>query len=232
MPTYLIFIPIVLITVGIIFSIIMNKKSKAHGAEVNMDEERRQYNHYKTELLDEKFSFLKKWMKGAPIDAFTSASIPTTTSQKAKEFLMDTTKNMALSAVGLKLNRVETECFLVLSGPELHFFTTDVDGDVDEYFVFDAFRLEKGFMEFKGAKTPDLLTKQTNSKEYLPNIYLLSFNLNNDVFSLEIHDRLKTNTSMQEMLTGKYFKEMVKHQVVGEVLVNELMKKYNNLKVN
>jgi hypothetical protein len=232
MPTYLILIPIVLITIGIIFSIIMNKKSKAISAEVNMDDERKQYNYYKNELLDGKFSFLKKWIKGAPIDAFTSATIPTTPSQKAKEFLSDATKNMALSVVGIKLNRVETECFLVLSGSELHFFGTDADGDLDEYFIFDAFRLEKGFMEFKGSSRSSLQTKQMNPKEFSPNIYLLSFNINNEVFSIEIHDRLKTNTSVQEMLTGKYFKEMIKHQVVGEGLVNELMKKFTNLKIS
>jgi hypothetical protein len=232
MPPYLIFIPIVLITIGIVFSIIMNKKSKAHGAEINMDDERRQYNDYKTELLEEKFSFLKEWMKGAPIDAFTSASIPTTTSQKAKDFLLDTAKNLALSVVSIKYNSVETDCYLVLSGSELHFFGTDIEGDLEEYYIFDTFRLEKGFMEFKGSKTPDLLTKQTNSKAYLPNIYLLSFNMNDKIFSLEIHDRLKTNTSIQEMLTGKYFKEMVKHQVVGEVLIKELMKRFDNLKIN
>jgi hypothetical protein len=232
MPPYLIFIPIVLITIGIVFSIIMNKKSKAHGAEINMEDERRQYKDYKTELLDGKFSFLKEWMKGGPIDAFTSASIPVSGSQKAKDFLLDTAKNMALSVVSIRYNSVETDCYLVLSGSELHFFGTDVDGELDEYYIFDTFRLDKGFMEFKGAKNPDILTKQTNAKAYLPNIYLLSFNMNSKIFSLEIHDRLKTNTSVQEMLTGKYFKEMVKHQVVGEVLVKELMKRFNNLKIN
>ncbi len=232
MPPYLIAIPIVLITIGIIFSIIMNKRSKSHGAEINMEDERRQYNIYKTELLDGKFSFLNEWMKGASIDAFTSASIPTTTSQKAKEFLLDSAKNMALSVVGIKFNRVETDCYLVLSGSELHFFGTDVDGDLEDYYLFDTFRLEKGFMEFKGPKNPSIMTKQTSAKEYFPNVHLLSFNINNKVFSIEIHDRLKANTSVVEMLTGKYFKEMIKHQVVGEVLIKELMKKFKNLNIN
>src|SRR6187402_1015701 len=104
-------IPVVLVIAGIVFMVIMNKRHASAKTEINIDQERGNYAAYKNELLNQDFSFLKNWMNGKAIDAFSSASIPESTANKVQKLVGDGLKNLALSGVGVKLKRIETDAF-------------------------------------------------------------------------------------------------------------------------
>ena len=144
-------IPVLVIIAGVAFMIFMNKKHKTAKSEIDLDAERTKYNQYKEELLAQDFSKLTQWMNGKPIDAFTSASVPQSTANKVQEIVTDGIKNIALSAIGIKLKRIETDCFWVLSGNNLHFFSTNTIGELDENIVFDNFRIETASLQYGGS---------------------------------------------------------------------------------
>lgn len=224
-------IPVVLVIGGIIFMIYMNKNHKKAKSEIDLDFERTKYDAYKQELLAQDFSQLKQWMKGESIDAFTSGSVPQSTSSKVQEIAGDGIKNVALSAIGLKLKRIETECFWVLSGNDLHFFSTDEVGELDEHIVFDNFRIEAASLQYGGVLKSQLGVYSKSSEEYLPKTHLITFNIDGSPLSLEIHDRLNYVTDPTEMLNlKKQLETRAKYQVVGEKFVTILQNKFSNLK--
>ncbi|QIL41195.1 hypothetical protein G7074_19145 [Pedobacter sp. HDW13] len=225
-------IPVVLIIAGIAFMIIMNKKHKTAESEIDLDSERTKYHQYKQELLAQDFSKLAEWLKGKQIDAFTSASVPQSTTSKVQELVTDGIKNVALSAIGLKLKRVETECFWALSGSDLHFFSTDTVGELDEHIVFDNFRIEKARLQYGGILKSQLGVYSRLSEEYLPKIHVITFDIDGSLLALEIHDRLNYMVDPQDMLNlKKQLKTRAKHQVVGENFVKILQDKFPSLKV-
>jgi hypothetical protein len=225
-------IPVVLVIAGIAFMIIMNKKHKTAKSEIDLDSERTKYNQYKQELLAQDFSKLTQWMKGKRIDAFTSASVPQSTTNKVQELVTDGLKNVALSAIGVKLKRIETECFWALSGSDLHFFSTDTVGDLDEHIVFDNFRIEKARLQYGGILKSQLGVYSKSSEEYLPKTHVITFDIDGSSLSLEIHDRLNYMVDPEDMLNlKKQLETRAKHQVVGEKLVEILQDKFPNLKV-
>ncbi|RXM51707.1 hypothetical protein [Chryseobacterium sp. CH25] len=226
-------IPVVVIIAGIAFMIIMNKKHKAAKSEINLDSERTKYNQYKQELLAQDFSKLAQWMQGKRIDAFTSASVPQSTANKVQEFVTDGMKNIALSAMGLKLKRIETECFWALSGNDLHFFSTDTVGELEEHIVFDSFRLEKANLQYGGILKSQLGVYAKSSEEYLPKIHTITFDIDGSSLPLEIHDRLHYPVDPEDMLNlKKQLKTRAKNQVVGEKLVEILQDRFPNLKMS
>lgn len=225
-------IPVVLIIAGIAFMIIMNKKHKTAESEIDLDSERTKYHQYKQELLAQDFSKLAEWLKDKRIDAFTSASVPQSTTNKVQELVTDGIKNVALSAIGVKLKRVETECFWVLSGSDLHFFSTDTVGELDEHIVFDHFRIEKARLQYGGSLKSQLGVYSKSSEEYLPKIHVITFDIDGSSLALEIHDRLNYMVDPQDMLNlKKQLKTRAKHQVVGENFVKILQDKFPSLKV-
>lgn len=225
-------IPVVLIVAGIAFMIIMNKKHKTAKSEIDLDSERAKYHQYKQELLAQDFSKLAEWMKGKRIDAFTSASVPQSTANKVQELVTDGIKNVALSAIGVKLRRVETECFWALSGNDLHFFSTDTVGELDEHIVFDNFRIEKAGLQYGGILKSQLGVYSKSSEEYLPKTHVITFDIDGSPLSLEIHDRLNYSVDPEDMLNlKKQLNTRAKHQVVGEKFVEILQDKFPNLKV-
>jgi hypothetical protein len=224
-------IPVVVIIAGVAFMIIMNKKHKAAKSEINLDSERTKYNQYKQELLAQDFSKLAQWMQGKRIDAFTSASVPQSTANKVQELVTDGIKNIALSTMGLKLKRIETECFWALSGNDLHFFSTDTVGELEEHIVFDSFRLEKANLQYGGILKSQLGVYAKSSEEYLPKIHTITFDIDGSPLSLEIHDRLHYPVDPEDMLNlKKQLKTRAKNQVVGEKLVEILQERFPNLK--
>ncbi|MNJ97462.1 hypothetical protein D3C87_152120 [compost metagenome] len=224
-------IPVVLVIAGIIFMIYMNKNHKKAKSEIDLDFERTKYDTYKQELLAQDFSQLKQWMKGGPIDAFTSGSVPQSTSSKVQEIASDGIKNVALSAIGVKLKRIETECFWVLSGNDLHFFSTNEVGELDEHIVFDNFRIEDARLQYGGVLKSQLGVYSKSSEEYLPKTHLITFNIDGSPLSLEIHDRLNYVTDPTELLNlKKQLESRAKYQVVGEKFVTILQNKFSNLK--
>lgn len=224
-------IPVVLVIAGVVFMIFMNKNHKKAKSEIDLNAERNKYEQYKQELLSEDFSKIKEWMKGKPVDAFTSASVPQSTSSKVKELVTDGIKNVALSAIGVKLRKVETDCFWVLSGNDLHFFSTDTVGELDEHIVFDNFRIEKATLQYGGVLKSQLGVYAKSSEEYLPKTHIITFDIDGSYLSLEIHDRLNYVPAPADMLNArKQLETRAKYQVVGEKFVSILQNKFPNLK--
>lgn len=229
--TPLFLIPVALVIAGVVFMIIMNKKYKTAKSEIDLDFERTKYNQYKEELLTQDFSKLKKWMKGKSIDAFTSASVPQSTSNKVQDLVTDGLKNVALSAIGVKLKRIETDCFWALSGNDLHFFSTDTVGELDEHIVFDNFRIEKATLQYGGILKSQLGVYSKSSEEYLPKTHSITFDIDGSSLCLEIHDRLNYVVDPTDMLNlKKQLETRAKYQVVGEKFVGILQNKFANLK--
>jgi hypothetical protein len=226
----LFFIPIVLVIAAIVFMIIMNKRHQSAKATINIDQERKHYSSYKHELLNKDFSFLKNWMNGKVIDAFSSASIPQSTANKVQNLIGDGLKKVALSSVGVKLKRVETDAFWVLSGKELHFFTTDSVGELDDHLIFDNFRIEKAQLHNGGLLKTQFGLYAKQAEEYLPKVHLITFDIDGNQLSLEIHDRLRYVVDPTDMLNlNKQLQARAKYQVVGEQFLTELKSRFSNL---
>lgn len=226
-------IPVVLIIAGVAFMMIMNKKHKTAKSEIDLDSERTKYDQYKRELLAQDFSKLTAWMKGKPIDAFTSASVPQSTTHKVQELVTDGIKNIALSAIGIKLKRIETDCFWILSGNDLHFFSTDTAGQLDEHILFDNFRIEKAKLQYGGILKSQLGVYSKSSEEYLPKTHVITFDIDGSSLALEIHDRLNYMVDPEDLLNlKKQLETRVKYQVVGEKFVKILQDKFPNLKMS
>lgn len=226
-------IPVVVIIAGVAFMIFMNKKHKTAKSEIDLDAERTKYNQYKEELLAQDFSKLTQWMNGKPIDAFTSASVPQSTANKVQEIVTDGIKNIALSAIGIKLKRIETDCFWVLSGNNLHFFSTNTIGELDENIVFDNFRIETASLQYGGILKSQLGVYAKSSEEYLPQTYIITFDIDGNSLALEIHDRLHYAVDPGDMLNlKKQLESRAKYQVVGERFVKILQDKFSNLKMS
>lgn len=223
-------IPVVLIIAGVCFMIYMNKKHKSTKAEINLDAERANYATYKQEVLTHDFPQLKQWMQGKPIDAFTSASVPQSTSSKIQEMAGDGLKNVALSAIGVKLRRVETDSFWVLSGNDLHFLSTNTVGELDEHIVFDHFRLKSARLQNGGILKSTLGVYSKSAEEYLPKTSIITFDIDGSPLALEIHDRLNYVPDPTDMLNmKKQLLTRAKYQVVGERFVAVLQEKFPNL---
>jgi hypothetical protein len=226
----LFFIPVVLVIGGILFMVIMNKRHKSAKSEIDIDQERANYTTYKSELLTQDFSFLKKWMGGQAIDAFTAASIPQSTAGKVKDLVGDGLKNLALSGVGVKLQRVETDAFWVLSGKDLHFFTTDTVGELEEHLVFDNFRVEKSELQYGGILKTQLGLYAKQAEEYLPKVHLITFDIDGQQLSLEIHDRLRYVVNPADLMNlKKQLQNRAKYYVVGEQFLEVLKSRFPHL---
>lgn len=224
-------IPVVLVIAGIIFMVYMNKKHASVKKEIDLDVERTKYDLHKEEVLKQDFPQLKEWMKGKTIDAYTSGSVPQTKAEKVQEIVSDGLKNVALSAVGVKLQRIETECFWVLSGNDLHFFSTDTVGELDEHIVFDNFRIEEAKLKDGGILKSQLGVYAKSAEEYLPKVHIITFNIDGNPLSLEIHDRLHYTPDPADILNvNKQFLTRAKYQVVGENFVKVLQSKFPNLR--
>lgn len=224
------FIPVIVVVAGLVFMVIMKKRHSFAKAEINIDQERQHYASYKNELLHQDFSFLNDWMNGKVIDAFSSASIPQSTASKVQNLVGDGLKNVALSAVGVKLRRVETDAFWVLSGKDLHFLTTDTAGELEEHIIFDNFRLEKARLQDGGLKTPLGIYNTKKIAEYLPKVHLITFDIDGQQLSLEIHDRLRYVADPTDMWNLKKQHQIrARYQVVGEGFLAELKSRFSNL---
>lgn len=223
-------IPVVLVIACLVFMVIMNKRHRAAKTEINIDQERGQYSLYKDELLKQDFSFLHEWMNGKAIDAFSSASIPQSTASKVQTFIGDGLKRAALSGVGIKFYRVETDAYWVLSGKELHFFTTDTEGELEEHLIFDNSRIEKAQLQNGGVLKTQVGVYAKQTEEYLPKVHIIAFDIDGTQLSFEIHDRLKYTASSADIWNlKKQLQARAKYQVVGERLVTELKSRFSNL---
>ena len=68
------------------------------------------------------------------------------------------------------------------------------------------------------------------AEEYLPIVHLITFDINGQQLSLEIHDRLRYVVDPTEILNlKKQLEGRAKYQVVGERLIVELKSRFPNL---
>jgi hypothetical protein len=225
-------IPVVLVIAGVCFMIYMNKKHQSAKSEIDLDFERNKYDTYKQEVLAQDFPQIKQWMKGKSIDAYTSASVPQSTAYKVQDIISDGIKNVALSTIGVKLKRIETECFWVLSGDDLHFFSTNTVGELADHIIFDNFRIEEAKLQYGGILKSQLGAYSKSSEEYLPKTHIITFNIDSTPLSLEIHDRLNYVPDPTDILNlNKQLMTRAKYQVVGEKFIKILQDKFPNLQV-
>ncbi len=215
----------------LVYVFVKNKQAKA---SVDLEAERQRYEEHKAELLDKHFPKLKAWMKDKPIDAFAVGNYPDSKANQVKNIALDGAKKLAASAVGIKLriDRVETDKFFVLSGEEVHFLATDVDGKLDTHLVFGKERLEAASLRSIGAK-PVLGVMTKSAKEDLPQVYRITFDIDGRELSLDIYDRFNAEQFTQEgmgFMRPNHYLDIVKGQVVGEGFLAQLMERYPHLK--
>lgn len=207
-----------------------SRRHKSKLKDIDMPAEKMNALSYTENYLNKDYSYIKKWMEGNPIDAFTSCSIPTTMGDHAKNFAKDMAKTAAWAMVGVKAryNRVEKTCFMVLSGKDVYFFGLDTNGKMDEKILFDAFALKEATIQYKGFKNQTALTKNMNS-QFMPQQYEISFGTKNQ--SLYVYDQLIEMPDVTQMFSGKYADSMVKAKVIGQLFLEKLGSIYPNLQV-
>lgn len=227
-----IFVYLLIIVVLSVVLIIINKRNKAKSTHLKLEEERQKYLSYKSELENGDFKILKKWMKNVPIDAFTTASFPRTNSEQIQQLAKQGIQNIALSTIGVRYREIETPAYLVLSGKELHFLHTDIEGDLKQHLIFGPNRLELAKIKYTGLKKTALSISSKESEKHQPHIFLLSFNINGEKIEIEVHDRLTMTIGFTGFLRENYYQKMLKNRVVGEQLILKLSEKYSNLKID
>jgi len=209
----------------------MYKRQNAVSSAIDLNQERTKYDAYKQELLNNDFSQLNKWMEGKSIDAFTSGSVPSKHGA-FKQIAINALKDIGYSAIGIRVQRVETDSFWVLSGTDLHFFTTNLEGALDKHLQFDNFRIEEA--KLKRVKTTrgkrKTYVKTTADNEF--KMHTITFNVDGTTMILEIHDRLNYDISgLQPLNVKKEFLKLTKYQVVGEKFIEIIQKKFPELKL-
>ncbi|WP_299781209.1 hypothetical protein [uncultured Formosa sp.] len=137
MNTFL--LPAIILSVGFLLMFYMMRRNKKHINNEDLDKEILNADQYQRDFLDKDYAYIKGWMKNATIDAFTSASIPYTNADKAKDMGKDILKS-AMTLGTVKYTTVETPAFVVLSEGKMHYFSTDVYGDLKEHLIFNSDR--------------------------------------------------------------------------------------------
>lgn len=215
-----------IIVLPVAYMMVMMRKRKQALAGIDMDQERAHAAEYQNEILRGDLKFLGDWMKDAPIDACTSASMNLSLGDHAKNMAKDAAKSIAWAAVGVKARyrRVETPSYVALSGDDLYFLTTDTDGELDQRSMIGRSALETATLRPSKAKGPAFASAGDPTKRYD-----LVFTVDGEQHAIVIHDRIGARTSVGKMLGGDYFRTLAKHQVVGERFIDALKKKYPNL---
>lgn len=211
-------------------------KAKTIASDFSEDEIKNNLEKHKNELIETQIPYLKKWMKDNPIDFFTDASIPISLNSKAKNAAVDAAKSVAWAVVGVKAKytRVETTSFLVLSNDELHYLTSNVDGDLEEHIIFSSERLNTAKMVYTGAKksvdlaggVSDFITKKVSPGSQ-QNVFALTFNIDGTPLTINAHENIVLSYSM----SAKNFTEnsLIANMIAKEFFV-KLEEKYPNLK--
>ncbi len=215
----------------LVFVLVKNKKAKS---KVNIEDERLNYEAHKAELLEKHFPELRRWMKDKSIDAFTAAGFPDSKANQIKEHAVDGLKKVAAATVGVKLHvqRVETAKFFVLSGEQLHFFATNIDGKLETHLIFGKERLERARITSMGAK-PVLGVLTKGQKQELAQVYRLNFDIDGEALALDAYDRLDATKFEQEGMgftRPSFYLDRAKCQVVGEGFLNALQERYPHLR--
>lgn len=123
--------------------------------------------------------------------------------------------------------------YFVLSGNEVHFFDTDISGNVKEHLLLDAFSLIDAVIEDGGAKKEMGLDFSKLGGDQIPKVYNIKLSQREGNRTLQAVDRLIINNSgeISGMLNGKMATDVAKGKIVGEDFFKKLGEKYPNLKV-
>ncbi|NHN25592.1 hypothetical protein FIA58_007875 [Flavobacterium jejuense] len=217
----------IVLSIGFFMMFYMMKKNKNHVNNEDLEKERVYSDQYQKELLEKEYPYIKKWMKNASIDAFTSASIPYTGMDRAKDIGKDVLKS-AMTLGTVKYTTVETPSFVVLSEGKMHYFSTDVEGDLKEHLIFNAERLNQAIVTLDVKKSSENATSK--AKESMGNKYLFTFDIEGQKSTIAVHNTLIFNADITSMFGNNYSNRLTKNQVVGEQFYTKISSLYPNLK--
>lgn len=224
-------LPAAALIFGLIAMVYMKNKYKVAKTDKSTDVDENKFSTYMQDLLNNEFSYLRDWMKGKPIDGFTTASVPQSTSDKVQEFLGDGVKKVALRSIGIRLHKIQTDNYWVLSGTDLHLFSTDVDGDLCEHLIFGESRIKVATLGDGGVYKPQLSIQSKASEENLPKMKLITFFIDGSPLALEIHETVNYIPSRSEAFDMK--KQILLHgkcQIIGKNFIYTLQERFRNLR--
>jgi hypothetical protein len=184
---------------------------------IRLERERLRALEYQEELLKRECRFLRKWMAGAPIDAYTSASVPKTFGERANALAIAAAKSVDWAALGVRarFRGVRTPCYVVLSGEDLYFFGTDANGNLDQRSVIDGPAL--GSATLRPSSDGDLTH------------YELTFEVEGKPLAIEIHDRLSAARNFAPVFRSAYSRALLKYRLVGDRFFEVLAERFPNL---
>lgn len=220
-------IPAIVLGFGFLMMFYVMNKNKKHVNNQDLEKERVNSEQYQKELLEKEYPYIKRWMKNASIDAFTSASIPYTGLDRAKDMGKDLLKS-AMTLGTVKFKTVETPSFVVLSEGKMHYFSTDVEGDLKEHLIFNSDRLNNAIVTLDAKKSSENATSK--AKEIMGCNYLFTFDIEGKKNTIAVHDTLTFNAAITSMFGSKYSDTLTKNQVVGEQFYSKISSLYPNLK--
>lgn len=233
LTTYLLYmIPILLI--GAIMTYVVNLQHKKATKNINMDALRQDKEQVAQEFIDRQVPYLKQWMKTSPIDACTSAMLPSDMGDFVKTVIKDRIKQ---SLTYDNTNTVETPAFFILSGENLHFINTDKDNDLSEHIVFEAQKLQHAEIKFAGAKKELGLNVAVLSGNDYPKVYDIIIPSEKGKSTLQAIDRIVnssfTDTDITQLFKGgeKNALDMAKAKITSEYFFEKLGEFYPHLKV-
>lgn len=220
-------IPGFVLSIGFVMMFYVLNKNKKHINNQDLEKERAHTDKYQTELLGGEYSYINKWMKNAPIDAFTSSSITYTGLDRAKDVGKDLLKS-AMTLGTVKFRTVETPSFVVLSEGKMHYLSTDVEGDLKEHLIFNSERLNQATVTLDATKGNE--NAASKAKEILATKYFFTFDIDGQKSTIEVHDRLAFNNDVTSIFGSSYSKNLTRNQIVGEQFYAKISALYPNLK--
>ncbi|GAL81718.1 hypothetical protein JCM19274_277 [Algibacter lectus] len=110
---------------------------------------------------------------------------------------------------------------MILSEEKMHYFRTDVDGDLKEHLIFNSERLSNASVTFNSTKTKEIVAYK----------YLFTFNIEGQVSAIKVHNTLTFNADVFSMFGSSYSKTLTKNKIVGDEFYTKTIALYPNLKV-
>lgn len=227
----LVLIVVLFLVIGGALTFFAMKYQKKQEANIDWNALRSNSESIKQDLLNREAPFLKNWMQGKNIDAFTSAAIPSNLGDLAGNVVK---QQLRESLTGSYKVQKESPAYMVLSGNEVHFFDTDLSGNVKEHLLLDAFSLKDASVEAGGAKKEMGLDFSKLAGDQAPKVINLKLSQREGGRILQAVDRLilQNSADMSGMLNGKNTEDMAKGRIIGEDFLKKLGEKYPNLKLS
>jgi len=217
--------------IGLLFTIFILHQQKKATSTIDLDAWRADSEAIQTELLAKQAPWLTEWMKNAPIDAYTSATLPSNLGDLMKAFVKTSVRKVFTYAT---TGPTETPAYFVLSNHELHFFNTNQNGDLAEHLVFDKAQLEAASIKNGGSKKEmGIDISKFAGKEHIPQAYNIHISDSEYEYIIQALDRLTIQFS--EASLGKLFsadaENIVKGKLVGELFFKKLGEAFPNLRI-